>query len=66
MTTKSKASKIKLGCKAKDKITGFEGTVTSRCEFISGLVRFEVTGLTKDGAPIQDWQDEDRLVVVTK
>jgi RNA 3'-terminal phosphate cyclase len=66
MAAKIKTVKITLGCKAKDKITGFMGTVTARCEFISGLVRFEVTGLTKDGAPVQDWQDEDRLVVVTK
>lgn len=45
---------IKLGDKAKDKITGFAGTVTSRHEYLNGCVRVSITPNTlHDGKPIE-------------
>lgn len=34
---------IKLGIKARDKITGFEGIVTAKVEYINGCVQFCLT-----------------------
>lgn len=42
---------VKLGDKARDTITGFTGTVTSRHEYLNGCVRVTLTPnvLTPDG-----------------
>lgn len=41
---------IKLGTKVRDKVTGFEGIVTSRTEFLYGCIRIGVTPkMDKDG-----------------
>ena len=56
---------IPLGSKVKDKITGFSGTVTGRCEYLSGCNQALVVppvgkdGNYKDG----QWFDEQRLEV---
>ena len=54
---------VKLGDKVKDAITGFEGVVTGRAEYLYGCVRclVEPEGL-HDGKPIDtQWFDEQRL-----
>lgn len=35
--------KHKLGLKAKDKITGFEGIITARCEYLTGCNQYCLT-----------------------
>lgn len=54
---------IKLGDKVTDKVTGFTGIVTARCEWITGHVQIEVAPLCeKDGKMVDDkWLDENRL-----
>ena len=57
---------IELGRKVKDKITGFTGTVTGLCQYISGCNQALVApavgkdGVAKDSA----WFDEQRLEYV--
>ena len=55
--------KKNLGRTATDKITGFAGTVTGRCEYITGCPAFLVQPHVKpDGDDVESkWFDEDRL-----
>lgn len=52
---------INLGDKVRDKVTGYEGTLTARCEYLTGVPRFEVSCLDKDGKVVGSWFDGDRL-----
>ena len=55
-----------LGKKGKDKITGFAGILTSRCEFLTGCNRYciQPTEL-KDGKPIDGiYFDEAQIEIV--
>lgn len=53
---------ITLGCQAKDKITGFEGIVTGRCEYLFGCAQWGITPLAKDGeVKATNWFDEGRV-----
>lgn len=46
-----------LGKRAKDKITGFEGVLTARCEFLTEL---------KDGKPIDSiYFDEAQIEIIS-
>lgn len=56
---------IPLGCRAKDKITGFTGTVTSRHIHITGCDRYSLQpDVTPDGKlPDVIYFDETRLDV---
>ena len=56
--------KIELGKQAKDKITGFVGVVTVRCEYLDGSRRAMIEG-SADGRPVEMWVEESRLEVVT-
>ena len=57
--------KLKLGQKVKDVITGFEGIVTGRCEYLTGCNRVLVLAQAKDGkAGEGSWLDEDRCEVL--
>lgn len=58
---------IELGSKVKDRITGFEGIVTGRCEYISGCNQALVAPpVDKEGKHRDSqWYDEQRLVVDT-
>jgi len=59
---------IQLGSVVRDTITGYEGTVTGRAEYLFGCVRclVEANGLKDDGAPKGElWIDEQRLVTVS-
>ena len=58
--------KHELGKRAVDKITGFSGVLTSRCEFLTGCNRYciQPTEL-KDGKPIDSiYFDEDQIDIV--
>ena len=59
---------VKLGEKVKDSITGFEGTVTARAEYLYGCVRVEVTpAALKDGVPVESqWFDEQRTSALSE
>lgn len=58
--------KIKCGMKVKDKISGFEGIVTTICEHIAGCFRVGVmAGLDKDGKLLDvEYFDEPMLEVI--
>jgi hypothetical protein len=61
-------SKIKLGYKVKDTITGFEGITISKTEYLHGCTQWGVKskGL-HEGKPIpMQWFDDPRLEVVKK
>lgn len=59
---------VEMGDRVKDKVTGFEGTVTARVVYLNGCVQFCVDpGIDKDGKT-QDhhYIDEGQLSVVEK
>ena len=55
----------KLGQKAKDEITGFSGTITGKCEYLTGCTQYLLQPpIDKDGKFVDGrWIDEDRLRV---
>jgi hypothetical protein len=57
---------IELGRKVKDKVTGFEGTVTGFVTYITGCNQALVTPkVQKDGSSVDPrWYDEQRLEYV--
>lgn len=56
---------IELGITARDRITGFQGVVTGKVEYISGCNQCLLTPPAKDGALVQaEWLDEQRLAPV--
>ena len=59
---------IEMGTMVKDRITGFEGIVTARIEYITGCVQYAVTPnrTDKDGKRMDaEFIDELRLEIVT-
>ncbi len=58
--------KHKLGDKAKDKITGFSGILTARCEFLTGCNRYCIQPQElKDGRPIESiYFDEAQIEII--
>lgn len=54
------AEKVRLGTKVRDSITGFEGTVTARCEYLTSTTRIMIEGQSADGKPVDLWCDESR------
>lgn len=58
-------STIKLGVKAKDKVTGFEGIITSRIEYLTGCAQFGLTPKAVDGKTLStEYFDGERLEYV--
>ncbi len=55
---------IRLGSRAKDKISGFEGIVTGRTEWLTGCDRYLLEGPHKDGKRVTEGFDEYSLVVL--
>ena len=57
--------KHEMGSKVKEVVTGFEGIITGRTEYITGCRQYLVTSQEcKAGKTAQSiWYDEDRLVV---
>jgi hypothetical protein len=60
---------IKLGDTVRDKITGFEGTVVAKTEWVYGCVRYGVQGtkLKEDGTiPDAQWLDQGQIEGIKK
>jgi hypothetical protein len=59
---------FEFGSEVKDKITGFKGIVTGKCNYISGCEQYLVQpkGKTSDKKPDAIWFDIDRLELVSK
>lgn len=57
---------LELGKRAKDKITGFEGILTGRCQYLYGCDQYLITPpVDKSGAkPDGSWIDEGRIEIV--
>ena len=57
---------IELGQKAKDKITGFEGILTGRCEYLYGCDQYLITPSVDKEGKRQDgeWFDDGRIEVI--
>lgn len=57
---------VKLGSKAKDIITGFEGIVSGRTEWLYGCTRIAlIPKELKDGVPQEEvWFDEQRIELI--
>jgi hypothetical protein len=58
-----------LGARVRDTITGYEGIITARTEFINGCKRYAVQSenLDKDGKIVEPcWLDEEQLVAKGK
>ena len=59
--------KIQLGMKAKDKITGFEGTITGHARYITGCDQYLLMPQAKDGKQAEGgWYDEHRLEITNE
>ena len=56
-----------LGKKGKDKITGFTGILTARCEFLTGCNRYCIQPQElKDGKPIDSiYFDEAQIQIIS-
>lgn len=53
---------IELGVTASDIVTGFEGVVTGRAQYLTGCDQYVLTPKSKDGAAATgQWFDENRL-----
>ncbi len=53
-----------LGMRARDKITGFTGIITTRAEYITGPRRYCLENSTKDNKVQTEWFDEQRIIVI--
>ena len=64
----SKTFKHELGKKAKCKITGFTGIISSRCEFLTGCDRYALQPTElKDGRPIDAiYFDEAQIEIISE
>lgn len=58
--------KIELGARARDGITGFEGRVTGRCEYITGCNQVLLAPPVGEKGEARDahWFDEQRVVLL--
>lgn len=55
---------IELGKKARDRITGFEGVITGRAQYLTGCDQYVLTPSVKDGSyQASQWFDEGRLEI---
>ena len=59
--------RVNLGDKVRDPVTGFEGVVTTRCEYLHGPPRVLVESkVGNDGKLNSEWFDETRVEPVAK
>lgn len=61
----STTTEIKLGQRARDVITGFEGIITAKIEFINGCTQYNLTGKApKSGDKVPEiWIDWQRVEI---
>jgi len=57
---------LKLGDRARDTVSGWEGTATGRFEYMNGCVRWSIAASDKDGKPEEFVFDEQQIEVVTE
>ncbi len=58
---------IALGKKGRDKITGLEGIITGRCEYLYGCTQYcLLPEATDNKAPEGTWYDEGRIEVISE
>lgn len=58
---------IQLGQKGKDKITGFEGIITGRAQYLYGCIQYCITPKIKaDVIKDSQWFDEGRIEITGK
>lgn len=58
-------SEIKLGAKAKDKVTGFEGIVIGKINYLFGCNQYGLSPEAKDGKVLDSaWFDEGRIEII--
>lgn len=50
-----------IGARAKDTTTGIIGTITARCEYLTGTARVQLEGASTDGKPFELWLEEGRI-----
>lgn len=62
--TDSSTFLYEMGAKARDKVTGFEGTITARYEFIAGCRQYGIEAKAKDGELKASTFDEERIELV--
>lgn len=56
---------IELGVKGRDKITGFEGIITGRAQYITGCDQYVLVPTMKDGKiEAAQWFDEGRIEII--
>lgn len=56
---------IELGLRAKDKVTGFEGVITGRAQYLTGCDQYVLVPQHKDGQlQKSEWFDEGRLEIL--
>jgi len=58
---------VQLGQKVKDKITGFEGIVVARCEYLNGCIQYQVKPKVneKNESSKEQWIDDQQLEVIS-
>lgn len=64
----TKEFKFNNGDEVKEKITGFSGTITGTCFYLTGCNQYLITGKVKDefSEPKALWYDEGRLELVNE
>ncbi len=57
---------IKLGVQARDKITGMEGIITARCEYLNGCIQYCIRPKLASDGKLQDgyYFDEAQIEVI--
>lgn len=59
---------LELGAKARDRISGFEGTLTGRFEYLNGCIRWQLSGHRGAGPDLEPKDyifDEEQVELVT-
>lgn len=58
---------IELGDKVKDTISGFQGIVVSKCEYLNGCKRYQIQSVKLEaGKMVSEWIDEEQIEILTK
>jgi len=52
---------FELGMTARDTVTGFEGTITVRAQYIAGYNRYCLERKHSDGKVNEEWFDQKRI-----
>ena len=60
--------KFEVGQKVKDRITGFQGIIIARTEWLNGCLRYVVQAQkrTAEGKTVDDTIDEQQLILMEK